>query len=229
MKKWVATALVAALSLGMFVCQAWLMSREGFASVRAVDEDYWWFVYDEEKVPRCEADQMIAADGMLFLHYERYGYVNVYSTDGTFLRGYQVASGRNGRGGIGYADGILYIDGRCSGIYLFRGEELLRFEEQSIHNPSYREIELYMDAACPMTDGGYDYYYHSVSGQINRAKPGQELETVLQLPVENPNVETLAYANLILWACFSVWSQIEKGEVPAVSQILQERKRRLRS
>lgn len=228
MKRWLAWTLVLTILIGMFVFREWIISREGFDPIRAMDQDYGWLIFHRERVPRMEADQLIAADGMLFLHYEKYGYVNVYSADGTFLRGYQVACGGNGRGGIGYADGILYINGQCSGIYLFRGEELVGFEEQNRNNPAHRQTEILMASACPTSDGGYDYYYNSVSGQISRAKPGQALETVVQLPVKDSVAEYLAMGMLMLMTAFVVWLRIEDGEVPVVSQILQERKRRLR-
>ena len=220
--------MVLVLAIGMFILQAWLKSREGFDTVMAMDQDYGWIIYHRERVPRMEADQLIAADGMLFLYYEEYGYVNAYSTDGSFLRGYQVACGSKGVGGIGYADGILYIDGQCSGIYLFRGEELVRFEEQSTQNPNYRQTEILMDASQPRSYDGYDYYYNSVSGQITRARPGQALETVVQLPVKEPAVDMLVLAAGLLLILFPAWLRVEDGEVPAVARILQERKRRLR-
>lgn len=226
MKKWMVSVLVVALSVGMFACQLWLMSREGFASVRTLDADYWWIVTDEEQVPRDEADQLIAADGVLYLYYEQYGYVNAYRTDGTFLRGYQVASKGNGRGGIGYADGVLYINGRVSGIYAFEGEELLEFEEQSIHNPDYDGYEEIVKTSRPVTDGGYTYYYNAESGQITRAKPGQPLETVVRLPVKDGNVEVLIFANLALWALFSHWFK-DGGKLPGWAQAYHERKKRL--
>lgn len=200
MKKWIFWVLVLVLSVGMLGCQARLMSREGFASIRAKNEDFWWAVSEEERVPRRDADQLLAADGVVYLYYEEYGYVNAYRDDGTFLRGYQVASGQNGIGGIGYADGILYINGRVSGVYAFEGENLLQFEEQSIHNP---EHDVYMDIVRnfkPVTDGGYTYYYNAEAGQINRAMPGQALETVVQLPVKDFMVDALLFANLALWA-----------------------------
>lgn len=226
MKKWMVTVLVAALSAGMFCFQGWLMSKEGFDTVRPVDEDYAWCVFDQEHVPRREADGLVAADGVVYLHYEKYGYVNAYRTDGTFLRGYQVAAGRNGVGGIGYADGILYIDGQCSGIYLFREGELVGFEEQSTKNPFYKEAEARMASSRPVTDGGYTYYYDAAAGQIGRFKPGQALETVVQLPVKDPNVETLIYANLVLWILFICWLRAENGEIPPVFRQIRERKQR---
>ena len=226
MKKWMVTVIVVALSIGMFACQGWLMSKEGFDPVRSANGDYWWCVFEEERVPRREADELIAADGVLYLHYEQYGYVNAYRTDGTFLQGYQVATGRNGVGGIGYADGVLYIDGRCSGIYLFREGELVDFEEQSTKNPNYRAIENLMATSKPVRDGGYTYYYNAAAGQITRSRPGQALETVVQLPVKDSNVETLIFANLALWVLFPCWLRIEDGEVPFITKLIQERKKR---
>ena len=225
MKKWMVSILVVALSIGMFICQGWLMSREGFTSIRTLDADYWWIVTDEEQVPRDEADQLIAADGMIFLHYEYYGYVNAYRSDGTFVRGYQVATGK-GRGEIAYADGILYIDGQSSGIYQFRGEEMVGFEEQSRKNPDYRMLENRMSESQPVVDNGYTYYYNAEAGQITRAMPGQPLETVVRLPVKDGNVDALAFANIALWAMFALWFK-DDGKLPGWAQAYHERKKRL--
>ena len=227
MKKWMVSVIVVALAIGIFGCQAWLMSREGFASIRSVNLDYWWLIYEEERVPRDEADQLIAADGVLYLYYEQYGYVNAYRTDGTFLRGYQVASKDNDRGGIGYADGVLYINGRVSGIYQFRDGELVGFEEQSIHNPDYFACNDIVQTCKPVTDGGYTYYYNAKAGQITRAKPGQALETVVQLPVKDSNVEALIFANLALWVVFASW-YMNDGALPDWLQTFHDRKKRLR-
>ena len=227
MKKWMVSVIVVALSIGIFGCQAWLMSREGFDTVRAMKEDSGWLLFHTERIPRKEADDLIAADGVLYLHYEDLGYVNAYRTDGTFLRGYQVATGEKGRGGIGYADGILYVKGITTGIYLFRGEELVRFEDHSRNNPNWDSVNRIMDTSKPITDGGYTYYYNAKAGQINRAKPGQALETVVQLPVKDSNVEALIFANLALWVVFASW-YMNDGALPDWLQTFHDRKKRLR-
>lgn len=227
MKKWMVSVIVVALSIGIFGCQAWLMSREGFDTVRAMKEDGGWLLFHTERIPRKEADDLIAADGVLYLHYEDLGYVNAYRTDGTFLRGYQVAIGEKGRGGIGYSNSILYIKGRVSGIYQFRDGELIGFEEQSIHNPDYFACNDIVQTCKPVTDGGYTYYYNAKAGQINRAKPGQALETVVQLPVKDSNVEALIFANLALWVVFASW-YMNDGALPDWLQTFHDRKKRLR-
>lgn len=202
MKKWMVSVLVVALSIGMFAYQVRLMSGEEFVSIRARNEDYWWTVSEEEQVPRKNADQLLVADGVVYLYYEELGYVNAYLDDGTFLRGYQVACGQNGRGGIGYADGILYIKGQCSGIYLFQNAELVGFEEQSTKNPDYFACKDVVSTCCPTADGGYIYYYNAEAAQISRAIPGQALETVVRLPQKDSNVDFLTFANLVLWTAF---------------------------
>ena len=84
MKKWIAGLVAAAVSIGMFVWQDALMSREGFTNITAMKEDGWWCIYERERVPRKDATELIAADGMLYLFYEDVGYVNVYSDEGVF-------------------------------------------------------------------------------------------------------------------------------------------------
>jgi hypothetical protein len=46
--------------------------------------------------------------------------------------------------------------------------------------------------------------------------------------VKDSVAEYLAMGMLMLMTAFVVWLRIEDGDVPVVSQILQERKRRLR-
>lgn len=199
MSKWKIGIAVCILSFAMFIVQDLLMAKEGFADVRATMADGWWWVCEEERVPRNEAAALIAADGQLFLYYEDQALVNVYSTEGQFLRGYQIETVGKGFGGIGYRDGVLYINGK-SGIYGFRGEELVASEVL------WREDEeLYriVDEPDPVTDGGYTYHYNAKAGQINRNRPGEPLETVVRLPAKDPKVEFLIYANFSLWVGFA--------------------------
>lgn len=224
MSRWKIGIAVAILSLAMFIVQGMLMTKEGFSDVRATKADGWWWVCEEERVPRDEADAMIAADGQLFLYYEDQALVNAYSTDGIFLRGYQIETISNGIGGIGYRDGVLYIDGK-SGIYGFRGEELV-VSEVIYKDDAFQEINRIVDAPDPVTDGGYTYYYNAKAGRIDRNKPGEVLETVVQLPVKDSNVEFLVYANLLLWFGFAVWWRIADSVAPAWFDTFRERRGR---
>ena len=40
MKRWLAWTLVLTLLIGMFVFREWIISREGFDPIRAMDQDY---------------------------------------------------------------------------------------------------------------------------------------------------------------------------------------------
>lgn len=217
MSKWKVGIAVAILSVLIFIAQGMLMSKEGFTTVRATKEDGWWAVCEDERVPRDEADAMIVADGQIFLYYEEEGLVNVYATDGNFLRGYQIETIHNGVGGIGYQSGILYIDGK-SGIYGFRGKELVCSEILHKDTGYQRFMEIIREPDA-VTDDGYTYYYNAKVGQINRNKPGEALETVVQLPVKDSNVEFLIYANILLWFGFCTWCRIVDGEIPAWKKV----------
>lgn len=213
MSRWKIGVAVVILSLAMFTAQGILMSKEGFSDVRATKADGWWWVCQEERVPRDDADAMIVADGQIFLYYENAALVNTYSTDGTFLRGYQIETISNGRGGIGYRDGVLYIDGK-SGVYGFRdGEPVV--SEVMYRDEAFEEIKRILNAPDPVTDGGYTYYYNAKAGQITRNRPGEPLETVVWLPVKDPMVDCLIYANLALWFGFVTMYRGDDGKVYA--------------
>ena len=221
MKKWKIGIAVGILSFLMCMAQDMLMAREGFADVRATKADGWWWVCEEERVPRDEADALIAADGQLFLYYEDQALVNVYSTGGQFLRGYQIETISNGVGGVGYRDGVLYIDGK-SGIYGFRGEELVVSEVLWRED---KELHRFVDEPDPVTDGGYTYYYNATAGRIDRNRPGEPLETVVQLPVKDPIVESLLYGNLLLWAGFAAWWRITESGADSWFETFREGRR----
>lgn len=227
MSRWKIGIAVAILSVLMFIAQGMLMSKEGFTTVRATKQDGWWMIWADERVPRDEANGMIVADGQIFLYYEDAGLVNAYSTEGTFLRGYQIETISNGRGGIGYSDSVLYIDGK-SGFYGFRGDELV-IAEVRYRDDGSQELKGIVDAPDPVTDGGYTYYYNAKVGQINRNKPGEALETVVQLPVKNPMVDYLIYANLALWFGFTTMYRTKDGAVSAwLEEYRKGRRHRLR-
>lgn len=213
MSKWKIGIAVAILSVLMFITQGMLMSKEGFATVRATKQDGWWMIWTDERVPRDEADAMIVADGQIFLFYEDVGLVNAYSTEGKFLRGYQIETVGNGVGGIGYHDGVLYINGK-SGVYGFRGGELV-VSEVMYRDEAFEEIKRILDAPDPVKDGGYTYYYNAAAGEINRSKPGEALETVVRLPVKDSNVDVLIYANLALLFGFATMYRGDDGKVSA--------------
>lgn len=226
MKKWIAGLVAAVVSIGLFVWQDALMSREGFTSITAMKEDGWWCIYERERVPRKDATELIAADGMLYLFYEDVGYVNVYSDEGVFQWGCQVEAISNGVGGIGYRDGILFIDGK-SGIYALRGRELV-MKEVRASQEGYAQLRRIVREPSPVTDRGYTYYYNAEAGQITRAMPGQALEVVVQLPVKNPNVDFLIFANLFLWFGFASWFRYADEEIPVLTELVRKRRNRLR-
>ena len=209
MKRWMAAAAVVILSLGLFALQGILMSREGFAKLQEIKEDGWWVIGEEERVPRQDVTAFLVADGELYLFYEQYGLVNAYTVDGGFLRSYQVEVLSNGVGGIGWQDGVLYIDGR-GGIYGFRGTELV-VADVGGSCADYKRINGIVQEPDNTAEGGYTYHYNPESGQIRRAMPGQALETVVQLPVRDSNVEALGWANMCLWVVFAFWFERRTG------------------
>ncbi|MBE6950882.1 MAG: PQQ-like beta-propeller repeat protein [Ruminococcaceae bacterium] len=186
----------------LLIVIAWLMEEDGFSSVAKPGRGLVYQIFAEEKIPREKADELLAADGSVYLYYEDFGLVNVYTTEGAYQWSYQVAPGKNGVGGIGYADGIFYLRSRSNGVFAFKGTELA-----SADVPNEDEI---VDEPNPVTDSGYTYYYNAEANQINRAKPGEALETVVQLPQMNPVVLPLFAVIGAVWVAVAVWDQKER-------------------
>lgn len=205
-------AVAACVIVLTFFGLVWSRSGEVFDRVPVLDGDLEYAVHMEELVPREEATALLVADGMIFLYYEDSGLVNAYTTEGEFQYGVQIADGNNGRGSIGYSGGRLYVKARVKGIFVFEGTELVQVEVLSQNPEEYGRLERIADAEDPVSDGTYTYYYIGETNQITRSGSGNPVETVVQLPRKDPNVELLALAVLILTACSTGWySRMKHG------------------
>ena len=54
------------------------------------------------------------------------------------------------------------------------------------------------------------------------------VEVVVQLPVKNPNVDFLIFANLFLWFGFASWLRYADEEIPVLTELVRKRRNRLR-
>lgn len=188
----------------LLIVAAWLMEGDGFSAVAKPGKGLVYQIFAEERIPRENADELLAADGLLYLYYEDFGLVNVYSTEGDYQWSYQVAPVRNGVGGIGYADGVFYLRSRSNGVFGFKGTGLA--------SGDIPDEDAIVDEPNPVTDGGYTYHYNAEANQINRAKPGEALETVVQLPQMNPIVMPLFAVIGAVWVALAIWDQKERAQ-----------------
>lgn len=186
--------------LALVIAAFWVMDSEDFDSVRPIEGDGNYQLHPQEQIPRTAPDILIAEDGKLFLFYIDTELVNVYTDAGEFLYGIQFPDGRNGRSDMMVKDGLLYVDARVSGIYVFDGTALLRFEEQSIHNGNYDELEAVFTGEADHADGGCIYSYVEETNRIVRSGSDGPV-VVIQFPqrkFDGPSFVVLAAVMLFI-------------------------------
>lgn len=175
----------------------YFFEAEEFDIVRALEDEDSYLIHREELIPREEVTSFIAADGKLMLHYADTELVNVYSSSGAFLYGMQITDGNNGSTGIAYRDGLLYIKGRTSGIYVFSQDQLVQFENQSIYNEGYDPLdELFPSETCH-TDEGCTYYYVAEENKILRTDVSETVD-FLVFPQKNPYIIPIFYVMIVI-------------------------------
>ena len=170
---------------------------EGFDRVRHIPKGETYRLHTEPLVPREEIDIMIAEDGKLYLFYIDNELLNVYSVDGAFLYGFQFPDGQNGRADMAVVDGLLYVEPRVAGVYVFQeselaysGRTLQDYEGQSDPKEIFSGMEDH-------EDGGYTYSYLASSNKILRRTDG-EYETVLEFPKRLVDTQTICFVLLLL-------------------------------
>lgn len=192
---WVVLAVI-------FGCMVWQLTSEEFDTVHPIDGDGTYLLHTEELVPREDVDIMIVADGKIHLFYIDNELVNVYTTSGEFLHGFQFPDYQNGISDMAYQNGLLYVDARLSGIYVFDGAELIRFELHHSQNKGHDELEEFFIGEYPHVDEEYLYSYVAESNKVIRSGNGAT-EDILQFPQKSPhyNAFLLLFAVFVLAAC----------------------------
>lgn len=177
----------------------WQITSEDFDTVRPIDRDGTYELRQEELIPREDVGILIAADGKIYLYYTENELINVYTSNGEFLYGFQFPDCQNGISDMHYEDGLLYVDDRGTGIYVFDGNNLIRFEERHYQNEGHDELEELFVGDYPHTDGEYLYSYVTEINKIIRSGNGVT-EDILQFPQKSSNYG----AFLLLFALFVV-------------------------
>jgi len=192
--------------LAIALTAVWMRVNEDFDNVRLIKGDGNYRIHRQELVPKEDVDLFIAQDGKLYVFFIDYELVNVYDDAGTFLYGIQFPDGNNGRSDMGYRDGLLCVDARSSGRYLFDGMHLLRFEDQSIYNETDHELDGYFQGAYPDTDGEYTYVYEPQENRFLRSSGGKT-EVFLQFPRRNPMILPLLILDLAVLTALAYWQE----------------------
>lgn len=207
MKRNVVKAVYLIVLLVLVIAAVRLMGSEKFDLVRPIEGGGNYLLHPEEQIPREAPDLLIAEDGKLFLFYIDTELVNVYTVTGEYLYGIQFPDGRNGFSDMIYRDGFLYVDARVSGIYVFQGTELLRFEEQNINNENYDELEAVFTGEEDHADGGYTYTYVEETNRIIRFESGVS-EVVIQFPQRKfDGISFVILAAVMLVAGRFIWEE----------------------
>ena len=177
----VAKVIYALAMLGIVVLWISLGQSESFDRVRPIERDEGYVLHRNALIPRDFPDILIAEDHKLYLFYSDTELLNVYDTSGEYLYGFQFPDGQNGINDVCCKNGLLYVKARSSGIYVFEGMQLLRFEEQHYMNSGYDELESAFNGETDHQDGGYTYEYETETNRLLRFDQYGS-ETVIQFP-----------------------------------------------
>jgi len=141
-----------------------------------------YIVYQEEHIPSGEITSMIVDDGFIFLFYDPYGVVNVYSTDGIFQYGIQVYTIADGYGDFAYIDSNLYIFARGNQVYKFEKTEFLTVVDAAQELERFRRYErLYLSVEKSTMYNGEQYYLLKDVNKVTKKSIAGEFITVIDL------------------------------------------------
>ncbi len=190
--------ILAAIGAVMFL----ELTSEEFDTVRPIHKDGTYVLHQEEMIPREDAGILIAADEKLYLYYLENELINVYSSAGEFLYGFQFPDFQNGRSDLHYQDGLLYVDDRGSGIYVFQNTELIRFEDRHYQNQGHDELEEVFTGEYGHTDGEYTYVYVAATNRILKNGCGESI-VLIQFPQKSPHYNglLLLFGSFVLLGC----------------------------
>lgn len=189
--------IYAAVILCVVVLWIHLYQSETFDQVRPIEGDGEYVLHHAALIPRDSPDILIAEDDKLYLFYTNTELLNVYTTSGDYLYGFQFPDGQNGKSGVHCKNGFLYVNARGSGIYVFQDTQLLRFEEQHYLNSGYDELESMFTGEDDHQDGEYIYEYVKDTNTILRSNQ-DGAEVVLQFPARKYDPSSFALLLLLL-------------------------------
>ena len=174
----------------VFILGIWLYESEEFDKIPPLTGEENYLVHTKPLIPREQPDLMIAEEGNLFLFYIDTELVNVYSVSGEFLYGIQFPDCQTGKSDMVYSDGLLYVDVRGSGIYVFKDTELVELQKKHRHNDEYDTLKTRFTGKEDCRDGEYLYCYIAESNRIIRL-PKEGSDPVIQFP--QPKFDRMAF------------------------------------
>lgn len=186
-----------------------------FDQIIPVEEKNHIIIHESPLIPYDEISSMVVADGMIFLHYDAKGLVNVYNTDGEFQYGLQVKTIPNGAGDIVYIDGKLYVYARGNIIYVFEKTELINIIEFRAGSPENIIFEQYADLFSAEKQNEYlgkTYYLLKSENQVTRVDGKNQFETVIKLPNNTNYSNNAVYMLVLISICLSVMLFIRRGK-----------------
>lgn len=168
--------------------------HEDFNTVRPVEAEAGFLLHGKEQIPREEIDIYIVHEGKLYLFYIDNELINVYSDTGEFLYGIQFPDAQNGRSDMACHDGLLYVDVRGSGYYVFDGVNLLR-HEQGVD--ARRELQGFFTGEYTHTEGEHLYTYVAEKNKMIRTGGGVT-EDFLTFPKKDARIMPLFFAAFMI-------------------------------
>jgi hypothetical protein len=143
-----------------------------------------FIVHSSERIPKENVTSMIVADGMIFLHYDATGLVNVYDTSGAFQYGIQICTLPNGSGDIAYDAGMLYCYARGNVIYKFDGTSLVdavQFHAGNPDNIRFEQYEVLFNQQKNHEYNGEQFYLLKEQNIVTKKDAQNQFETIIIL------------------------------------------------
>lgn len=172
----------------------YFFSQEDFNTVRPVEAEAGFLLHEKEQIPREEIDLYIVHEGKLYLFYIDNELINVYADSGEFLYGLQFPDFQNGISDMACHAGVLYVDARGAGYYVFDGKNLLRHGKGTAVR---KELEAIFTGEYCHTDGEYIYTYVVEKNKMIRSGSGTTKD-LLVFPKKDERIMPLFFGAFIL-------------------------------
>lgn len=166
-----------------------LVKSENFSVIAPLKTGESYRILYEEKIPREKLSLFTVNEKLIVLFFDYEGIINIYSIDGEFLYGFQIESLKKGTGDIAFHNDRLFVKARGGRMYIFNGNVVHSSFRSTEDAATYREAERLLEG-IPCSNVG-DVSFHVVGNRIMKAVDGGPYQTLITLPMENPDIKSL--------------------------------------